>query len=145
MKTRRQNAPKQTTGFPRENPETEGMIDKTLKQRDILAARQKTYLAMAAGYQPGAIVIEIWGWEQTNVDFYRIEKRAEQWVTLTAVSSRITETGFMSGTTVPLDEPKTPHRHLRKKLKFRDGKPAGFANWPGGLWNAKPVRCSWDA
>lgn len=113
---------------------------------DTLADRQKSYLAMKDGYLPGAIISHSWGFDQTNVDFYHIEKRNGEWVTLIPIGSNITENGFMAGTATPIDQPKASRKRLRKKLKFQKGKPTGIAAWHGArLWNATPERCSWDA
>lgn len=100
------------------------------------------------GYQPGAIVADSWGYDQTNVDFYRIERR--------------TPTGFLvlqPLETVELtDPPRTPGgpatmtgkaspgaakgvRTLRRRLCFQGDEPIGFAinDYSGGGW------CSlWD-
>lgn len=128
-----------------------------------LAERQKTFLAMQDGYQPGAIISSSWGYDQTNIDFYRIEKRSGEWVTLLPMRNLITEDGFMSGRTIPFDQPKDPHTDhdvawrnkesaiknstFRKKIRFREGKPTGFTIQYGWarLWDAEPERCSWYA
>ncbi len=112
-----------------------------------LADRQKTYLAMEDGYQQGAIISDSWGYEQANIDYYRIEKRNGEWLTLILIGSSITEDGFMQGTILPLDQAQDPRKHpsFRKKLKYHQGKPTAFAAWSARLWNAKPERCSWGA
>lgn len=99
------------------------------------------------GYVDGAILSCSWGWEQTNVDFYRIVKRAGPWVKLQKLTKTFVETGDMCGKVVPMaddaeDEP------IRRKLAF-DGQnqPSGckFMDSYGwiSLWDGKPERVSW--
>ena len=127
--------------------------------------RQQPFLALADGYQVGAIVDSSWGYDQTNIDFYRIEKRTGQFVTLLPLKSALSETagGFMSGHRRPLTTPKdyladhdvawgnkdpeSPKPAFRRKLCFRDGKPVGLTISHGwcSLWNGKPQACSWYA
>jgi hypothetical protein len=129
-----------------------------------LAERQKEFLAMDDGYQPGAIIYSSWGHEQTNIDFYRIEKRSGSSVTLTPLRSEVTETHFMSGKRVPLDTPKdyasdhdvawgnkdleNPKPSFRRKLKLdAAGKIIGLTISSGWakIWDGRPMTCSWYA
>ena len=124
--------------------------------------RQKQFLTMADPYQPGAILCSSWGWEQTNIDFYRIEKRAGLMLTLAPLQNILTESGFMSGTRLPTDQPKdyatdhdtawgnkdlqNPKPTFKRKLKLgSDGKPNGLVISHGWcrLWEARPMTCSW--
>lgn len=129
-----------------------------------LAKRQQEFLAMEDGYQPGAIICSTWGWEQTNIDFYRIDKRSGLSVTLTPLRSEVTETQFMSGKRVPLDTPKdyatdhdvawgnkdleNPKPSFRRKLKLDGaGKIGGLiisSGW-AKIWDGQPMTCSWYA
>jgi hypothetical protein len=126
---------------------------------DPIAERQKEFLAMPDGYQPGAIIYCSWGYDQTNINFYRIEKRSGAFVTLIPLRQRDrTETGFMSGTTMPSDTPKdyakdhdpawsnkdpqNPKPSFRRKLSIREGHINGLnvfgCGW-ASLWEGKPM------
>ncbi len=59
-----------------------------------------TELAARDPFAPGAILYASWGYDQTNVDFYRIEKRAGDYVTLQKLETIDTPT--------PPDEPDGP-------------------------------------
>ena len=125
---------------------------------------QQKFLAMQDGYQPGAIIDSSWGYDQTNIDFYRIEKRSGLMLTLAPLQSELTETHFMSGTRLPTATPKdyatdhdaawdnkdlqNPKPTFRRKLRMgKDGNPTGLciAHGWASLWDGKPVSCSWYA
>lgn len=58
-------------------------------------------------YQVGAIIDSSWGYDQTNIDFYRIEKRTNQTVWLMPMRSKhVEDTGWLQGKKVP-SEPKS--------------------------------------
>ena len=65
---------------------------------------------------PGAVVYNSWGYEQTNVDFYLVAKRSAKFVTLVPLKAKRTETGFMSGNTEPEMENGQPVVDQRKKV-----------------------------
>lgn len=52
-------------------------------------------------YQEGKILQSSWGYEQTNVDFYKIVKRTAKSVLLQEIGKIKTESGNMSGEAVP--------------------------------------------
>lgn len=95
-------------------------------------------------FEPGAIVYDSWGYEQTNIDYYCIVKRTNQMLTLLPMKQRRgEEIGFMTNkeTPIAIDFEATP---IRKKIKSYDGKETGFSlrNYVGGgwvtLWNGVP-------
>jgi hypothetical protein len=132
-----------------------GSADPAAPTENPLVARQKEFLAMPDGYQAGAIISYCWGWEQTNYNFYRIEKRSGEWVTLIPLCSTSTSTRDMHTDEFPTDTPKDPatshdpawrdrqkaikNPTFRRKLAIHDGKPSGFAIGSGlgwaNLWN----------
>jgi hypothetical protein len=117
---------------------------------DVLAEKQKAFLAMEDGYQAGAIISYSWGWEQTNYNYYLIEKRSGEWVTLRPLRSHVITTGDMHTDDWPTDTPKDPAKDFdpawgerekaiknptfRRKLCLRDGKPSGFSISSGTGW-----------
>ena len=130
---------------------------------DPMVERQKEFLAMPDGYQAGAIIYCSWGYEQTNINFYRIEKRTGAFVTLIPLLQRDrNETHYMSGTTMPSATPKdyaedhdpawsnkdkeNPKPTFRRKLCIRDGHVNGInvfgCGW-ASLWDGTPM--SWSS
>lgn len=67
---------------------------------------------------PGAILYSSWGYEQTNVDFYRIEKRAGAWLTLQQIEAAEASDGAdsMTGKVVPADPPRPKGEPIRRKI-----------------------------
>jgi hypothetical protein len=96
-------------------------------------------------FEVGAILVDDWGWEQTNIDFYCIVKRSGQWITVLPMT-KITgpEKGFMTNDEEP-GEINFAADPQRKKIKQgQNGKEYGFSfrDYAGGgccrLWSGKP-------
>ena len=132
----------------------------TQEETNPIIDKQREFLAMPDPYQPGAIIYSSWGWEQTNIDFYRIEKRSGKFVTLIPITSdRTSNDGHMTGKCLPTDTPKNPETDhdvawknredtikcptFRRMLKFtnKDGTPSGLFISHGwaSIWKAKPM------
>lgn len=69
-------------------------------------------------YQPGAIVSDSWGYDQTNIDFYRIIKRKGDWLTLQPLEAVEVSSGpeTMTGTVTP--GPDKNAKTVRRRLCF---------------------------
>jgi hypothetical protein len=108
---------------------------------------------VAETFEVGAILDHSWGYDQTNVDFFCVVKRNETptgqvWLTLAPMTKTTTETLSMQGHTVP-GEIREGAKTIRRKLKSWDGQERGLGiersyGWCG-LWDGKPVSCSWYA
>lgn len=84
----------------------------------------------------GAVVVNSWGYDQTNIDFYQVVKASANYVWLRPIGySDHTETGFMSGRCTPaidkfMGDEVTQHRAEGKNVNFRHG--------GGSIWNGQP-------
>lgn len=107
------------------------------------------------GYQPNAIVKSSWGYDQTNIDFFRISKRTNNTVFLIPLNSASTPTQDMRGLSIPA-EPMKPGddvsclgqwngRPIRRRLCYRGDTPIGFSIKHGwaSLWDGTPAH--WTA
>ena len=67
----------------------------------------------------GDILYSSWGWEQTNIDFYQVIAIRGSAVDLRQLDQRITEDGYMCGTTVPLPDvfKSKTHTHRQQGCK----------------------------
>jgi hypothetical protein len=92
--------------------------------------------------QPGTIVYDSWGWEQTNINFYKIVKRSGASVWLQPLKSKVSETGFMSGNTEPTEE-TNGEVFLRKIGKY--GVKIHSHRGTLTIYDGKPKSCSWYA
>jgi hypothetical protein len=139
-----------------ERGEGEAIVE--IPAEHVLIARQKEFLAMDDGYQPGAIISSSWGWEQTNIDFYRIEKRSKNFITLIPLKQTRESTGCDQGKAMPTGTPKdyakdhdvawpekdfdNPSPTFRRKLQYTraDGNPSGCTISHGwaSLWIGQP-------
>lgn len=88
-------------------------------------------------YTVGAILIDMWGCEQTNVDFYCIIKVSGDFITVQKMTKYSqAESGFMTRKNTP-GQIDTDELTLRKKLRTnKDGEAIGFSfrNYSGGGW-----------
>jgi hypothetical protein len=95
----------------------------------------------------GSILVDTWGRDQTNIDFFCIVKVTGTFITVQKMS-KVTgeEKGFMTFDNMPgeIDQTQKP---IRKKLKVNrtTGEAIGFSfrDYTGGgwcrLWNGKPT------
>lgn len=81
-------------------------------------AANARFLAAVDPYQMGAIVSHSWGYEQTNIDFFRIVKRVGDWVTIQKMTAVEKSNGptSMTGTVVPGED--TDAKPFRRKLRY---------------------------
>lgn len=94
----------------------------------------------ADGYQVGAILQASWGYDQTNIDYFRIIRRTNATVWLQPLQTlHVEDVAFMSETVrpgEPTDEPV-----IRRKLISWDGKVRGCKFAPSygwiSLWNGR--------
>jgi len=101
----------------------------------------------------GDIITNSWGYDQTNVDWYRVTRATPSTVWLKPIAAHVEETCFMSGPSVPsvdtsdpdpakwsfrdLDEPEQMHRASGYSCTMKYGS--------GSKWDGKPLYCSWYA
>ena len=88
----------------------------------------------------GDILYSSWGWEQTNIDFYQVIAIRGCTVRLRQLDPRITEDGYMCGTTVPIPDAfkgkAQSHRITKNYIRIDSCRTA----WK---WDGQPCRCSW--
>lgn len=122
-----------------------------------LAARRETYRREQTPHnlRPGDVVVNSWGYDQTNIDFYEVTRATSHFVWLRKLQQTTKETGFMCGPTAPIPsqyddtEPESKH----KAYMARDyDKPApavapcvNFKYGSGHKWSGRPENCSWYA
>lgn len=93
-------------------------------------------------YTPGKIVEYSWGYDQTNIDYFIITKRQNDFVTLQPIGQKNRdETGFMSGHCEPDPDKLLPEKPIRRKVHYYEGKEIGLAiksyGW-ASLWDGRP-------
>jgi len=101
---------------------------------------------MEQEYTEGKIISHSWGYEQTNIDFFKIIKRSGSFVTLQPLESIEKSDGplTMTGSCTP-GEPMPGGKIIRRKVHTRDGKESGVAiksyGW-ASLWDGQPEHFS---
>ncbi len=96
-------------------------------------------------YQVGCILNSSWGYEQTNIDFYKIVKRSNNFITLQQIGQNKNYTSDMSGTTLP-DINTTIGQPFRRKLMIHNNQILGckLEKSYGSIsaWEGKPEQFS---
>lgn len=102
----------------------------------------------------GVILVYSWGYDQTNVEFFKVVKATSKTVTIEAINGQLAkdEEGFMCGHSVP----SVPHalapayrqEEAGRKVLKTGGDGEEFVRMPYGIakvWNGKPQYTSWYA
>lgn len=84
-----------------------------------------------------------WGYDQTNVDFYKVLKVKNGWATVQAIgTSEESDGGFMTGMATP-NLSKTGRTFRRKIHNWGNGDAIGISSYSSAsIWDGKPARTS---
>ena len=92
----------------------------------------------------GDILSSSWGHEQTNVDFYKVTKVTAKSIKLEQVATAETDTGFLTGTAMPVLDSVVGEPTTRRFYSIGDGRYgcrlSSFSS--AYLWDGKPKYCS---
>lgn len=97
--------------------------------------------------QVGDVVVNSWGWEQTNVDFYRVVKTSANFVWLAELGSQMVpgrDVSAMSGYCIPA----TSDKHSGKPAIKHRADSSGYVHFKhggGSKWDGGPQYVSWYA
>lgn len=111
-----------------------------MTETDTVPVAVETKPEVEQVYVPGKIVVNSWGYDQTNIDYYLIVKRTKHFVTLQAIGyATNVETGFLTGDCTPDPNKPLDKPLLRRKVHVWDGKEQGIdiefgwcSLWHGG-------------
>lgn len=92
----------------------------------------------------GDILASSWGWEQTNVSFYKVSKVTPSGVRVRPMSAHVVEKGFMSGVATPIEGSEDPTEEFFRRVS-KYGSIAITSYEFAGKWNGKEMYCSWYA
>jgi hypothetical protein len=67
----------------------------------VAVAQRRVQSFQPHTFNVGDVVYNSWGYDQTNVDWYRVAKTSAHYVWLQPISGHCEETGFMSGNSEP--------------------------------------------
>jgi hypothetical protein len=69
--------------------------------------------------QEGTILVDKWGYDQTNVDFYKVVSAKNGWVQITAIQKTITEhvPQAMGEYVIPFDTSTPDSKKMRRKVQ----------------------------
>ena len=107
-----------------------------LKEEQNRVERSKQYEAEKMQIVPGAILYSSWGYEQTNIDFYMVVSRKNDFVILQEVGQHRTYDRDDTGNCTP-DVSKKINNPFRKKINNYGGVNLNSYSWCG-LWDGKP-------
>ena len=89
----------------------------------------------------GTIFESSWGYDQTNIDFYKVTGKTAKFVTLQQVGKKIVEDiGWAEATVIP-SEVEIGKPFKRKVQTFAWGTYVSISDWASASpWEGKPVR-----
>ena len=122
-------------------------IDRFIASERLSLERHKAFQASKKipalrKYLEGYVVVHSWGYDQTNIDFYKITKRSGSFIWLKKMTSEVVkDTGWAQADVIPgrvISNAPT----LKRKVHTRDGEEIGVSvtssGW-GYLWDGKPA------
>lgn len=96
----------------------------------------------------GDILVSSWGYDQTNVDFYKVIRTTPKSIVIRQIQGKTTEQGHMCGTSVPA-QPHTfldyNNEPLTKRFRpYNDGYAVTISSYASAyLWDGEPRYTSW--
>lgn len=118
------------------------MVNTWWEEEKARRAAARKALRASDFFSVGDILDSQWGWEQTQTDFYRVERVLEKSITIVPIAQRTTEyTGSMSEmvTAIPdhvIGEPRTVRVLTGGSVRVRGN--YGFAS----KWHGRPMHQS---
>lgn len=111
-----------------------------LAQHEARKAQRRAERNQAHDVPVGAIFVNSWGYEQTNVDFYQVVSTTEHTVTLRQIRGDYKATGIDRGYSTPVkDAFLKDSLPFKKRVTVYNGQPyVSFDFGSGGLWDGKP-------
>lgn len=93
--------------------------------------------------QEGTILVEKWGYDQTNVDFYKVLSVKNDWVQITAIKKEITEYApkAMGEYVIPFDNSGPDSKKMRRKVQhYRTTEYVNTSSFSAAsIWDGNPV------
>lgn len=120
-------------------------LEKIRQQEQVKEAQRQARAAFSHTLKTGDILYSSWGYDQTNIDYYEVVRvKSKKTVVLRQLNKTTTETGFMSGETLP-----NRGKYLGKALVKRvsEGNKVKIEKYCGtaSVWDGKAKSCSWYA
>ena len=96
----------------------------------------------AATPKVGDILSSSWGYDQTNVDFYKVKKVMAKSVAIVQIGTSETSVGYLTGKAIPFGAEQGEVMTKRFRLTD-DGYGVRIASYASAyLWDGKPKYCS---
>lgn len=123
----------------------------TRREEEKKKRREENAAVNAADfYKVGDIIVNTWGWEQTNVDFYQVVKVGNRTIEIHAIAGKMVDGSgqsyAMSCDMLPLkDQFLTEGKAYNLRVKAH-----GYLSNPASYyymhkWDGRPMYCSWYA
>jgi len=91
------------------------------------------------------IMVNSWGYDQTNIDFYKVVGLTPKGIKVRKLGKSIIEDGFMCGKATPLND-FANDKIMTKKIYYFHNKPHITMSYGScSIWDNKPESCSWYA
>ena len=93
----------------------------------------------------GDILESTWGWEQTNADFYIVEKTTDTTAWLRKIGKKVQATGDMTALELPDPQVVSAEKPMRRKIKKWEDSPEYVSineYAVASAWDGEPVSTS---
>lgn len=122
-----------------------------LDQHYARVAKSRQSSNSGHSFKAGDIVTNSWGYDQTNVDWYRVERASTCFVWLQPIAADVEQTGFMSGHSAPaIDTTANDPQQWSftdKSSPLEKHKASGdnvcFDHGSGSKWDGRALYTSW--
>lgn len=118
------------------------------KREDAKAAKRAALAQIKAAdfYKEGDIIVNTWGWEQTNVSFYRVQKVTNRTIQIEELEPNLREVcSAMSDSVVPSDTLREKGESYSLRVGTDGRLSGGESFFYFHKWNGKPQFRSWYA
>ena len=119
-------------GIEEQRGEQIAKLFRSVRERKTQVEARRAEWTAGHAFRPGDTVYTSWGYEQTNIEWYRVTRATKSYVWLKLLASVEKEiTGMMSGTSVPgEDTNKAETRHFARGESIHVGYNSG-TKWDG--------------
>lgn len=120
---------------------------------EFVAERRKSHNT-GHDFKVGDVVVNSWGYDQTNVDWYRVTRATKCFVWLKPIAGHVEETGFMSGKSQPHVDTTSADpqawgfadvKNGEETQHKASGSHVNFEHGSGSKWDGREMHASWYA
>ena len=112
----------------------------SLERQAAAKAERRAAFSKPHTLKVGDVVVNSWGWEQTNIDFYEVIRTSPNYVWLRPIAAEeVEQTGLMQGKKMPRRGQYLAEQPTKHRVYHRDTGPSvNFKHGCGYRWDGTP-------